>query len=114
MPRRVTMPDADELFRNTAGKSANPAIANEEQPSAEQPLDAAGGASGRIRHDEKMTVYLTAAELMSVEKARLELHGKLGRKVDRGRFVRAALALALEGLDAEGIDSEIARRLSQT
>ena len=71
-------------------------------------------ASGRVKHDEKMTVYVTAAELLAVEQARLQLRSELGRTVDRGRFVRAALAVALADLDARGTDSDVARRLSET
>ena len=106
MSRRVTLPGADELFRNTARK---------QKPSG-QPAEVAGAdepakASGRVKHDEKMTVYLTVDELITVEKARLELRGELGKAVDRGRLVRAALALALEDLDKRGAGSDIAVRL---
>jgi hypothetical protein len=70
--------------------------------------------SGRVKHDEKMTVYVTAEELLAVEQARLQLRAQLGRTVDRGRFVRAAVALALADLDEHGTDSAVARRLSET
>jgi hypothetical protein len=33
------------------------------------------------------------------------------RNVDRGRLVRAAIALALEDLETRGDDSDLARRL---
>jgi len=102
--KRPTMPGADELFRATA-----PAPAAEEGDAS-----AAVAASGRVKHDEKMTVYVTAAELLAVEQARLKLRSELGRSVDRGRFVRAALALALADLEARGTDSDVARRLSET
>ena len=102
--KRPTMPGADELFRATA-----PAPAAEKAES-----DSAVSASGRVKHDEKMTVYVTAAELLAVEQARLKLRSELGRSVDRGRFVRAALALALADLEARGTDSDVARRLSET
>jgi hypothetical protein len=102
--KRPTMPGADELFRATA-----PA------PGAEEP-DAGDAvtASGRVKHDEKMTVYVTAAELLAVEQARLKLRADLGRSVDRGRFVRAALAVALADLEARGTGSDVARRLSES
>jgi len=104
--RRVRLPGADEIFRSTA-PADQPA-----EPSAAEPDAPAGrAASGRVRHDEKMTVYLTADELMAVEKARLELRAMLGRNIDRGRLVRAALALALEDLDTRGADSALAERL---
>lgn len=70
--------------------------------------------SGRVKHDEKMTIYVTADELLSVEQARLQLRAALGRTVDRGRFVRAAVALALADLEEHGIESAVARRLSDT
>jgi hypothetical protein len=102
--KRPTMPGADELFRATA-----PAPAAEEAES-----DGVVAASGRVKHDEKMTVYVTAAELLAVEQARLQLRRDLGRTVDRGRFVRAALAVALNDLDSRGTSSDIARRLSES
>jgi hypothetical protein len=101
------MPGADELFRATA-----PARAPERTEEAEP--DPAVPASGRVKHDEKMTVYVTAAELLAVEQARLQLRSELGRSVDRGRFVRAALAVALADLDARGTQSDVARRLSES
>ena len=100
--RRPSMPGADELFRATAADA---------HASTE---DDGTTASGRVKHDEKMTVYVTAAELMAVEQARLQLRIELGRTVDRGRFVRAALAVALADLDARGTHSDVARRLSET
>lgn len=106
MSRRVTLPGADELFRNTARKQKSSA-----QPAEAANVDEPAKASGRVKHDEKMTVYLTVDELITVEKARLELRGDLGKAVDRGRLVRAALALALEDLDKRGAGSDIAARL---
>ena len=105
MPRRVNLPTADELFRATSSSKADDDAGDEEQP-------APNGLSGRIKHSEKMTVYLTSEELLAVEQARLKLRGELGRNVDRGRIVRAALAIALGDLEARGTDSEIAQRLS--
>ncbi len=102
--KRPTMPGADELFRATA-----PAPAAEEGDA-----NASVPASGRVKHDEKMTVYVTAAELLAVEQARLKLRSELGRSVDRGRFVRAALAVALADLESRGTDSDVARRLSES
>jgi hypothetical protein len=68
-------------------------------------------ASGRVRHDEKMTVYVTADELLDIEHARLVLRRTVGSAVDRGRLVRAAVAMALADLDEHGDDSELVRRL---
>ncbi len=108
MPRRVSMPGADELFRSTAQGRANAPSSTEVEAEGEPK------AHGRAKHDEKMTVYLTMSELHDVERARLELRGTVGKKVDRGRLVRAALALALEDLAEHGADSRIARRLSES
>ncbi len=105
MSRRVNLPGADELFRATAPAPRGGADDAKQEP---QP----GASSGRVKHDEKMTVYLTSDELLAVEQARLKLRSELGRTVDRGRLVRAALGIALGDLDARGTDSEIARRLS--
>lgn len=112
MPRRVSLPGADELFRSTT-PSKPVADAPVEAESAATPAGPAAGASGRVKHDEKMTVYVTAAELLAVEQARLKLRGELGRSVDRGRLVRAALDIALADLEDHGMDSLIARRLSE-
>ena len=62
----------------------------------------------------RMTVYVTSAELLAVEQARLQLRSELSRSVDRGRFVRAALAVALADLEARGTESDVARRLSES
>lgn len=110
MPRRVSMPGADELFRSTAKTGPDDPDEHEPAPDKAAP-DEPAAASGRIKHDEKMTVYITEAELLAVETARLGLRSVVGRKVDRGRLVRAALSLALDDFDANGADSEIVRRL---
>ena len=70
------------------------------------------GGSGRVRHDEKITVYVSREELLAIEQARLRLRGEFGLAVDRGRLVRAAMALALADLDASGADGELVRRLT--
>jgi hypothetical protein len=44
--------------------------------------------SGRERHDEKITVYLSPDELIDLERARLTLRQDHGMAVDRGRIVR--------------------------
>jgi len=69
--------------------------------------------SGRVRHDEKITVYVSNDELLDLERARLMLRADHGMAVDRGRIVREALALAIGDLAARGVDSELVRRLSQ-
>jgi hypothetical protein len=104
MPRRVNLPPADELFRKTTPHAPDGEAGDQDK----QP----GGPSGRVRHTEKMTVYLTSEELLALEQARLKLRAELGRTVDRGRLVRAALDYALGDLAERGTDSEIARRLA--
>jgi hypothetical protein len=67
-------------------------------------------ATGRERHDQKITVYLSAGELLDLEHARLKLR-RFGFVVDRGRLVREAIAILLADLDARGKDSLAARRI---
>ena len=115
MPRRVSMPAADDLFRPTADKPAVRAVPDagiDDAPAAEETAPKRG-ASGRIRHDEKMTVYVTAQELMDIEQTRLRLRGEHALAVDRGRLVREALHLVLEEFEAHGEDSALVRRLRE-
>lgn len=79
-----------------------------------EPVEAARVPSGRVKHDEKMTVYLSSDELFELEHARLALRKSLGSAVDRGRIVRAAVAMALEELEAKGEHSALAERLKQS
>ena len=114
MSRRVRMPTADDLFRPTVVPDVEDAT--EEQPAAEpdatQAKKGPRAPSGRVRHDEKMTVYVTADELLDIEHARLSLR-RAGLTVDRGRLVREAIAIALADLDANGDDSVLVHRLTQ-
>lgn len=93
--RRVSLPGVSELLR--------PVVRAPEV----EPLRPA---SGRETHSQKITVYLSAAELMELERARLALRG-YGIPVDRGRIVREALAVLLADLESEGDLSLVARRL---
>ena len=70
MPRRVNMPPADELFRKTTPDVKGAGAA---------PADPQAGPSGRVKHSEKMTVYLTSEELLALEQARLKLRADLGK-----------------------------------
>ena len=94
--RRVSLPGVAELLR----------------PAAPGPD---GGdqrrASGRERHSQKITVYLSAEELLDLERARLALL-RYGAAADRGRIVREAIAVLLADLDARGVDSLLARRIA--
>jgi len=122
--RRVKLPGASELFRPTGPEPTAPTVnradgdvatdrAVDQRPT--EPTDtgsSAGGGSGRVRHEEKITVYVSRDELLAIEQARLRLRGELGLAVDRGRLVRAAMALALADLDTAGSDGELVRRLT--
>jgi phage tail protein X len=68
--------------------------------------------SGRVRHEDKITVYVNADELIALEQARLMLRARHGMAVDRGRIVREAIAAMLADLEANADDSELVRRLS--
>ncbi len=110
MPRRVSLPGASELFRAT-----RPDEQVRDPADAEPPESSDGGGSrgsGRVRHDEKITVYVSADELLALEQARLTLRAHHRMGVDRGRIVREAVAAALADLEANGGDSELVRRLS--
>ncbi|WP_225822215.1 hypothetical protein [Streptomyces naphthomycinicus] len=89
--------------------------AAQEGSAAEQPRKrgraAARRPSGRERHDEKITVYVSAEELMDLEHARLVLRGEHGLAVDRGRIVREAVAVVLADLESRGDASILVRRL---
>ena len=119
MSRRVSMPAADDLFRPTEEASAPTGGTAKPRSVRAVPDDAAGTTpaqrrpSGRVKHDEKMTVYVTAEELLSIEQTRLTLRAGHGLAVDRGRLVREALALVLAEYDANGADSALVRRLAE-
>jgi hypothetical protein len=65
----------------------------------------------RTKHDEKITVYISADELLALETARLTLRGQHGVAADRGRIVREAIAVILADLDERGEESVLVRRL---
>ncbi len=65
----------------------------------------------RTKHDEKITVYISADELLALEGARLTLRGQHAVAADRGRIVREAIAVILADLDERGEDSVLVRRL---
>jgi hypothetical protein len=109
----VSLPAADDLFRPTQdGSDAEPARVHAvpDAPAVDEPT---ARPSGRVRHDEKVTVYVTSAELLHVERARLQLRADHGLAVDRGRLVREALALVLADFEADGEESALVRRLTQ-
>ena len=115
MSRRVSLPAADDLFRPTA--PAAPPVEEPVQETVEEATAADGGGtrkpSGRVRHDEKMTVYVTSDELLDIEHTRLVLRRSHGLAVDRGRLVREAIAMVLADFEANGDDSALVRRLTE-
>ncbi len=115
MSRRVRVPAPDELFRPTAVPDPDDAVPAQAAPSSPvvelTPAAEPRTPSGRVKHDEKMTVYVTADELLDIEAARLDLRRHHGLAVDRGRLVRAAVAMALADIDEQGADSAVVRHL---
>ena len=136
MTRRISLPGADELFRkttlsavpdqvevveevvhtnrpttSTVSKSQQKNSTGVRQTPRRRPTGIEKGPSGREKHDEKITVYLSPEELFDLEQARLHLRGDLGLAVDRGRIVREALSIVISDLEAKGDQSIIARRL---
>ena len=97
MSRRVSLPGASELFGGAAPKQTRP----EKRTTTDGPAPRRHvrgprtavvddrKSSGRIRHDTKITVYVTEEELLGLEQTRLALraeHGLIGRpRPDRPR-----------------------------
>jgi hypothetical protein len=117
----VSLPAADDLFRRTA-PTAEPVASVEPAAQAEAPAEQVEPEegetgrkkpSGRVRHDEKMTVYVTSDELLDIEHARLGLRRSHGLAVDRGRLVREAIAMVLADFEANGDESALVRRLTE-
>lgn len=133
MTRRANLPGADELFRSTAPALSSvpavhdaptplvpPAISTPKAPSVKKGVRSIArrrvttldrSPSGRERHDEKITIYLSADELFDLDQARLLLRGDLGLAADRGRIVRESIAVIIADLEAKGDQSILARRL---
>ena len=65
----------------------------------------------RNKHDEKITVYISADELLALETARVTLRGQHAVAADRGRIVREAISVILADLEERGDDSVLVRRL---
>ncbi|MFF5726022.1 hypothetical protein [[Kitasatospora] papulosa] len=112
--------DGDDRDRAAAAQPRTRAAAPQEPAPTVQPQRGRGGGggrganrrpSGRERHDEKITVYVSAEELMDLEHARLVLRGEHGLAVDRGRIVREAVAVVLADLESRGDASILVRRL---
>ncbi len=142
MSRRAALPGASELFRTTSSSAALADVAEveTETPQASSPAGDKGSVSsierdstssrsstpsrlsgrasrtapsGRQRHDEKITVYLSSDELVALDEAKATLYRDQGIKVDRGRIVREAVAVVVADLQAKGEASIVARRLRE-
>jgi len=132
MTRRASVPGADELFKqNSPALSAVREVAPETAAPSSAPVPTSApkakkgvrsiprrrvvsvdkSPSGRERHDEKITVYLSPDELFDLDQARLSLRGDLGLAVDRGRIVRESIAVIIADLEQKGDQSILARRL---
>ncbi len=117
MSRRASLPGAEELFRRTSsertrGARQEPARPQEDKSTKLQVADEATSEAKKApKHDEKVTFYCTAQDLMALEKARLELRSNHGIAADRGRIVRAALSYVLEDFEARADDSILLRRM---
>lgn len=108
----------DRAAAAQAGRRPQPSSGTQQEAPAVQQQRRRGGGrganrrpSGRERHDEKITVYVSAEELMDLEHARLVLRGEHGLAVDRGRIVREAVAVVLADLESRGDASILVRRL---
>jgi hypothetical protein len=131
--RRASLPGAAELFRTTATPAepppppAHPGVgaiaaapaqaqlpARASRPARRMRAVGERGPSGRERHEEKITVYLSPEELLALESARLRLRADNGLAVDRGRIVREAVAVVLADLEAKGESSILVRRLLES
>ncbi|MDO4644975.1 MAG: hypothetical protein Q4B02_04230 [Propionibacteriaceae bacterium] len=119
--KRASLPGASELFRPTKAPEpvtpAAPADPEKAKPQKSEPQGKEKAsrpvASGRIRHDQKITVYFSSEELFALEDATLELKRRHGINLDRGRLVRTAVALALLDLAENGADSAVVAELNQ-
>jgi hypothetical protein len=122
----VSLPSADCLFRPTddeqdgdarggPGKPSKRGTVHAvpDQPEPDDQPAARKKPSGRVKHDEKMTVYVTADELLEIEHARLALRSRHGLAVDRGRLVREAIHLVLADLEQNGEASALVSRLTE-
>ncbi|SDN68736.1 hypothetical protein [Geodermatophilus sp. DSM 45219] len=93
---------------------ADPLAGFRTPPPAPAPAPARRGRAQRTertKHDEKITVYISADELLALESARLTLRGQHGVAADRGRIVREAINVLLADLAERGEDSVLVQRL---
>jgi hypothetical protein len=98
-------PGQDDLaaFRAPAAQPDLPRVPTRGRPQR--------GRLDRAKHDEKITVYISADELVALESARLSLRAEHGLAADRGRMVREAVSVLLADFAEHGEDSVLVRRL---
>ena len=132
--RRVNLPGADEMFFRSAGSGETPDTETDRQYEAprqrngddsgpppaprrgkqkDTEISRAPKPSGRQRHDEKITVYISSPELLALEQTRLSLRAEYGLSADRGRLVREAVAALLADFEENGASSMLVRRLTE-
>jgi hypothetical protein len=110
MPRRVGLAATSEILPAGASEEGRESVKSLGDLAATELVERRG--SGRIRHEEKITVYVSAEELVALEQTRLTLRAQYGIAIDRGRIVREAIAATLADFEASAGDSELVRRLS--
>ncbi|MGK5173683.1 hypothetical protein [Geodermatophilus sp. CPCC 205761] len=97
--------DADPLATYRTAPQPAPVV----QPT--RPTRGRAQRAERTKHDEKITVYISADELLALESARLTLRAEHGVAADRGRIVREAINVLLGDLAERGADAVLVRRL---
>lgn len=111
MPRRVNLTDTPELLRGAPSASELTTETPDSAVVADQKQSMQATASGRVRHDEKITVYVSRDELLALELGRLSVRRDYALAIDRGRLVRESIAIVMEDLAANGEQSELVKRL---
>jgi hypothetical protein len=102
-------PAVDDLasYRAPAAPPTQPVL----QPRVATRGRPARSRADRSKHDEKITVYISADELVALESARLTLRAQHGVAADRGRIVREAISVLLADLTERGDDAILVQRL---
>jgi hypothetical protein len=117
LSRRVTLPGASELFGGAASANGS---SDGSSAAADPSVRPRGGrhakaderrSSGRVKHDTKITVYVTEEELLGLEQARLALRAEHSVAADRGRIVREAIDVVLADFVERGVESVLVQRL---
>ena len=113
----MSLPGASELFGGSASKQSSPdtgGAGNDPGSPRTKHRKAAGAdrrTSGRVKHDTKITVYVTEEELLGLEQTRLLLRAEHGLAADRGRIVREAIDVVLADFVERGAESVLVQRL---